>query len=152
MHIQKGNNRNNWLPILFIVIITICWIIGNSLMSSETSNGFSSTISDAILSFFDPNGHIDSHIFHVFIRKAAHFTEYAVLGIFLCILILRKRNTNDLQTIIVSLIIALFIAAIDEFVQNFTGRSSMVKDVIIDLCGATTGILLTCTFSSRRGQ
>lgn len=87
-----------------------------------------------------------------FIRKAAHFTEYAVLGIFLCILILRKRNTNDLQTIIVSLIIALFIAAIDEFVQNFTGRSSMVKDVIIDLCGATTGILLTCTFSSRRGQ
>ena len=31
----------------------------------------------------------------------------------------------------------------DEFIQSFTGRGSSVRDVVLDFCGALTGMLLT---------
>ena len=33
-------------------------------------------------------------------------------------------------------------AVVDEFIQSFTGRTSNVKDILIDFSGAVVGVLL----------
>ena len=72
------------------------------------------------------------------VRKAAHFTEYAVMG-FLWYLLLRKRRNN----IILSISATAFYAASDELHQRFVaGRSGQISDVILDACGGCFGVIM----------
>ena len=71
------------------------------------------------------------------VRKAAHFTEYAVMG-FLWYLLLRKKRNN----IILSISATAFYAASDELHQRFVaGRSGQISDVMLDTCGGCFGVL-----------
>lgn len=70
------------------------------------------------------------------VRKTAHATEYAVLGILLFFAIPGNRY-------VLSLFIAAVYASTDEFHQLFVpGRSGQITDVLIDSCGAIAGLLL----------
>ena len=42
-----------------------------------------------------------------------------------------------------ALFFALLCAVADEFLQSFTGRTSSVRDVLIDFGGAVSGLLLS---------
>ncbi|MBR1555768.1 MAG: VanZ family protein [Oscillospiraceae bacterium] len=71
------------------------------------------------------------------VRKAAHFTEYAVMG-FLWYLLLRKKQNN----IILSIGATAFYAASDELHQRFVaGRSGQISDVLLDACGGCFGVM-----------
>lgn len=76
---------------------------------------------------------------HFYIRKAAHFSEYALLGViaFLnSILYFTKTKTRFFTT----LPFCLLYAATDEMHQLFTdGRCGSPVDVMIDFSGAVTG-------------
>ena len=78
---------------------------------------------------------------HFYIRKAAHFSEYALLGViaFLnSILYFKKTKTRFFTT----LPFCLLYAATDEMHQLFTdGRCGSPVDVMIDFSGAVTGTL-----------
>lgn len=70
------------------------------------------------------------------VRKTAHATEYAILGILAFQVFQKKRYRKSLLT-------AACYAATDEFHQLFVpGRSGQVTDVMIDTCGAAIGLLL----------
>ena len=72
------------------------------------------------------------------VRKAAHFSEYALMG-FLWYLLLRKKRMN----ILLSVSATMLYAASDEFHQTFVnGRSGQLSDVILDTCGGCFGILI----------
>ena len=99
------------------------------------------------------------------VRKAAHVFEYAVLGALLTLLLLeiskrRSRLTGVRYSPAVPLsaavIIGLIYAATDEAHQIFTGRSSKLSDVLIDLAGVMAGAaaawLLSRAFSSLRND
>jgi VanZ family protein len=80
---------------------------------------------------------------HYAVRKIAHFTEYAILGLLLWVPIhfdpLWERWRS--REFLLALLLAALYAASDEFHQKFVpGREAAVRDVMIDTCGAGTGL------------
>lgn len=78
---------------------------------------------------------------NLIIRKNAHAFEYCVLAIFVS-MILFQFNLKGRKAIIYIMFICLFYAVLDEFHQIYVpGRTSSVRDVLIDFTGALIGML-----------
>lgn len=81
---------------------------------------------------------------HFLVRKAAHFTEYAVLGL----LMARAFTSSSHATLrhrwfAVSLLLIAVYALTDEFHQSFVAsRTASVFDSMIDTAGGLTALLL----------
>jgi len=93
-------------------------------------------------------------IYHGFIRKVAHFTEYAVLG-FLSSRAFWNSAARFLQKFwqLFGFIMIFSVAAIDEYNQSFTStRSGSIYDVLIDLSGGLTMILLLVFYRFFNGK
>lgn len=75
------------------------------------------------------------------VRKTAHATEYALLaGLVLGTV---TAGVINIRCVAISAFITILYAATDEFHQLFVpGRSTQVKDVLIDSCGAVIGMLV----------
>ena len=74
------------------------------------------------------------------VRKAAHFSEYALLGLFVELLCV---SFADRLLFLMPESLCLAAALIDEGIQLFSdGRSAQLRDVCIDLSGATLGLLI----------
>jgi len=77
-------------------------------------------------------------LLHFLVRKSAHFTEYAILSA-LWFRALRVHLTSlwRVRWALVGLIISLSVAILDEVHQGFVpSRTSDVRDVLLDFCGA----------------
>ncbi len=79
-------------------------------------------------------------IYHGFIRKFAHFAEYAALAFFaLRAFSASSKKTLQKYSFIFSLILTLLIAAIDEINQSsLASRTGSVRDVLLDFSGGLT--------------
>ena len=87
-----------------------------------------------------------------FIRKAAHVSEYAVLAVLLyrafVHTVFQSRRALSAGSVLLS---CAAYAASDEFHQSFVpSRTASLRDVMIDLCGATLAILLYWSIATRR--
>jgi VanZ family protein len=81
------------------------------------------------------------------IRKSAHVTEYAILGV-LVFLSLRMIFPRFIGISIVSICICYLYAITDEYHQSFVAdRTPLFADVLLDTSGATLGILLLIILS-----
>ncbi|MGN0690957.1 MAG: VanZ family protein [Oscillospiraceae bacterium] len=77
-----------------------------------------------------------------FVRKLAHFTEYALLGGAIYSLILSADTMHIRKKRLAALIAAAAFASLDELHQLLVpARSGKLIDVLIDSCGAAAGIL-----------
>jgi VanZ family protein len=77
-----------------------------------------------------------------FIRKFAHFATYFVLGLGVFYGLRGRLTPNWLRLPLAPLAVG-GLAALDEFHQSLTGgRSPMVQDVILDMCGAFCAVLI----------
>ena len=86
------------------------------------------------------------------IRKLAHVSEYAVLAVLLYRAFVHTvfQSRRALSAGIVLLSCAAY-AASDEFHQSFVpSRTASLRDVMIDLCGATLAVLLYWSIATRR--
>ena len=86
-----------------------------------------------------------------FVRKAAHVLEYAVLAILLYRAFVHTvfQSRRALSAGIVLLSCAAY-AASDEFHQSFVpSRTASLRDVLIDVCGATLAVLLYWSIATR---
>ena len=71
-------------------------------------------------------------------KKGAHFTVYAVLAV-----LFRRALPPSRWIWALSWIFTVLYAASDEWHQSFVpGRHPQLTDVLIDACGATTGLLI----------
>ena len=143
----SGTRIAAWAAVL-LALLTLAGIYSNSLKGAEASVKQSEevlerfrTSAERVLHFFGLPVTQDS-LSH-FVRKTAHFAEYAILGalVLLSMLLFRlpKRSLYFL-----SLPLCAFCAAADEGIQSFApGRSPELADVLIDVAGAAAGILLT---------
>ena len=135
---------------LYIVYILgiIAFIFSNSLPSieesAETSGRLLSFINNILESLKLPIMESD-----VFIRKAAHFAEFFVLGASICGYSYFDKKC-DFNYMVKSILFSCLVAMSDETIQYFTGRGSMLLDVWLDLFGATVGILIARFISKRR--
>lgn len=75
------------------------------------------------------------------IRKMAHFTEYAVLGVLVYFTVMCFKQNKT--AILLSWIICTMYAVSDEFHQIFvSGRSPEFTDICLDSAGAFFGIIV----------
>jgi VanZ family protein len=102
-----------------------------------------------VVSFFYPG--VTQEMFdsiHFYIRKAGHFTEYAVLAL----LLFRAFRSGAgarwrWKWALSSLLVALLYASLDEYHQTFTRhRMGSIHDSLIDASGAVTALLLLWLF------
>ena len=137
-------------------VLTLLWtsfIFSMSLQVGEDSGRLSGGVLNIILDIISPLwenifGPITDNgikLFHHFIRKAAHFTEFMVLGV---LALSTALNFEKLRfKWLVALSYGLLIASFDETLQLFVeGRAGTVTDVCIDFCGVLTGVMLIILF------
>lgn len=88
------------------------------------------------------------------VRKAAHMTEYAILGLISFGFFYHLRQTEKKYSYhLVSWLFCIFYAATDEFHQLFVqGRAGRISDVCIDAAGAAIGLLLLFVFQKIWGK
>jgi VanZ family protein len=81
---------------------------------------------------------------HFFIRKAGHFTIYAVLGLLLFRAFRSGASARwQWRWALASLLVVFFYAGLDEYHQTFTRhREGSVYDSLIDASGAVTTLAL----------
>jgi len=87
-----------------------------------------------------------------FLRKAAHVSEYAMLAVLLyrafVHTVFQSRRALSAGLVLLS---CTAYAASDEFHQSFVpSRTSSLRDVMIDVCGATLAVLLYWSIAMRR--
>lgn len=128
--------------IIFLIcsILTTSYIFYNSFQPKAESKNTSETVTEIVKPIVDPQDKIPKEKMDKTVRKIAHGIEFGVLGIFLALLfksIKLRFNRTDISS---PLLVALIVAVTDEFIQTFTGRGSLVKDVLIDFGGAIIGI------------
>ena len=117
--------------ILFCLIL--CFIWGNSILSREVSGAISHFIADI---FGGEQGATDEG--HHFVRKLAHFTEFAALGAVYWLL--SGEYTSDrAKRIFSAAFVGVFVPICDETLQIFSGRGPALTDVWIDVFGYSTG-------------
>lgn len=100
---------------------------------------------------------IDADLGHTLLRKLAHMTEYAVLGVFWSLQQRRSTCNVPIQSLAVRWQICVLTALIDESIQLFVpGRSGEIRDVWIDGIGAMLGLLAAmipgCFLQGQRNQ
>ena len=145
-------NKNLYLRIFSIlgVVFLSCFIFYMSSKTANASNEISTSFLDGVLELLfknykslpDEEKIIIIQNYHFFIRKLAHFSEFALLGIFSYFFLSTfDRIKNFLAGVIAWCYVTLF-AVSDEIHQLFVeGRSGKVTDVIIDSFGGAVGIL-----------
>ena len=122
------------LTILIGLNLALIW--GNSLMTGLDSEAVSGGVL-AFLGRFLPVLLTEGG--HTFLRKAAHFSEFALLGLLFCgrHRLVRRNTPPHLMGF------GLAVACIDETIQIFTpGRASSLIDVWIDTAGFALGFVV----------
>ena len=120
------------------------FIWGNSLVPGDDSAGLSLAVLAALRHALDACGLPSAWLTNFLVRKAAHFTEYAVLAVLVCNALGARRGS--LRRVIVPLALVLvLVPCVDEGIQLFVeGRSGQLSDVMLDCCGGASGALLRC--------
>jgi VanZ family protein len=126
------------LSILILLNLALIW--GNSMLTGLSSEAVSGGIL-ALLGRFLPV--LLTEAGHTLLRKAAHFSEFALLGLLYC----GRHRLVKGETPVHLMGFGLAVACIDETIQIFTpGRASSLIDVWIDASGFALGLLLIVIF------
>ena len=130
--------------------MTLLVIYGQSLLSRTDSGNASSFVVTWLKPFLDPRELWTEDVFHHFVRKAGHFTEYACFGFFFGRFSMLLGQLRGVRYVSMPLFVALIVAVSDEYLQYFTGRGSAVTDVVLDFAGAMFGFFVIYLLHIRR--
>jgi len=133
-----------YITTVFLVLAsTAVFIFSNSMLSGEDSNQKSGVIVEIIRPIIDPDGHMATYEIQYIVRKTAHFMEFFILGASLTVISFLFGKKVFSPWLFMPMFFTLAAAVADEFVQSFTGRTSLVSDIVIDFSGGMSGIVLT---------
>jgi VanZ family protein len=121
-----------WIGVIFL------------LSSGQGASTRTSIIIRPILEFLFPAATEETiQLYHGFIRKCAHFTEYAVLGVLACRAFAGFQQLRFENTLLACGRLRLAISSADEFNQSFNPeRTGSPVDVLIDLSGGLFGYFI----------
>jgi VanZ family protein len=136
-----------WLPVLGMLVL-MYWFSTDAL-SGENTRG----IIETVLSWFGyhPGNRTLTRI-NYFVRKSAHFTEYAVLAA----LLFRAFRADSayrwrLKWALYSLAVIVSWALLDEWHQSFTHtRGGSIRDSLLDASGGLFSLVIVSVVSIRR--
>ena len=160
---EKPRKRRDFIFFLSSLAATLGWlgfIYSNSLKSAPESGEQSSRVLALIRSlarFVGYEGEVTEH----FVRKLAHFTEFAILSLLVCLSVFtlwrvlhKETASRDVRPLLwVSMPLCMLLASVDEWLQTFSdGRAAELADVLLDTCGAALatlclqGLITFCLF------
>ena len=147
--------KHRRLTILFgiLTVLMVAFIWGNSIQTRDQSSGQSLSVLAWLKPLLDPSGRIDDELFHILIRKTAHFAEFAALGLCVGGFTVNLGRLQGRRYISLPMLMTLGVAVMDEFIQIFSNRGSMVGDIVLDYCGGLTGmavIAVICRLIKRK--
>ena len=129
--------KRYWLVIIFSLIV--CFIWGNSVLSSRLSSSISIAVGEFFASIFGTGDGVTT-VGGLSVRKMAHFIEFAALGVVASLLFKRFLKNKGIYLLTLASC-GVFVALMDETIQIFSSRGSSVRDVWIDVFGYTVGCL-----------
>lgn len=160
----RGHQRNrgtSWRP-WALVLLWVMVIWGHSLMPGDASSAESSVFVKAAqrvvyviyqqhFALFDRLAQAHPHfllsltdpeVMHFYVRKAGHFSEYLVLACF-TLNAVRRTLSGFLSGALAALLFWVATPCVDEWIQlHVPGRAGMLTDVLIDMSGFATGLVL----------
>ena len=147
---NTSKSRSKTATILLVLLIfQMFFIFTMSSFGPDSSNAQSNFFVDLISGLMpiksgpvEPILDLKTLIF--FVRKTAHFTEYAILGLLFYLNL--KHHSNKKQSpklFALAILFSALYACTDEFHQLFVpGRTGQIFDVFVDTLGATFGCLI----------
>ena len=121
-----------------LLVLNLLFIWGNSMLPASASDAVSSGALawlSWLFGIFGDHG-------HKILRKMAHMTEFASLGLLLS-WFWQLRGQRGFHRISLVLLCGLLAACVDESIQILSpGRSSSLIDVWIDMGGFVAGMIL----------
>ena len=135
--------------IIALIIISTFFAWGQSMLPIPQSQEESGTIKEILEEVINNIANVQEgkpiEIPESLIRKAAHVTEYFVIGAEWMLLFIDKKNYKWY----LCWLIGFFTGFIDETIQLFVvGRSGEVRDLWFDFGGVVLGTLIALAFSS----
>ena len=147
---SEGKRGKRWV----FLVLTLLWMLVIFMMSSQSADDSTATsihVGETIGEYFVPGYRewppeeqveFAVNIDHP-VRKAAHATEYTILGILLFLTCRDSFGMNLKDSFKTAFLAGVFYAATDEFHQLFVpGRAGMISDVLLDSIGVLLGCLL----------
>lgn len=128
---------------IILMIVIFAFSSHSGTQSSEVSSGITSLLfaehNRDYISFLSAGGISPNASAELFLRKFAHFTEYAFLGF--CVANAVCRHTDDTESMtLFSLLIPFIYSVSDEIHQYFVPqRSCSIADIMIDTSGIIAG-------------
>lgn len=120
----------------------VLFIFSNSMKTADLSSADSGAVLQMVRQVLAAVGMDGAGITEHVIRKTAHFTEYAVLGILLC-LCFRTFSLSLDRRILCQTLVSFLAPFTDETIQLFVaGRSGQISDVWLDCAGAAFGTMV----------
>lgn len=143
---KKLKTGVSWLLVLMWMGI----IYALSAQTATVSSDLSGSVLELLVSMTGNllTNHVQDLMYlHFLVRKYAHFSAYAILGILVMSAFLKTKARKESYGLIVvalnTFIVCFLYAYFDEWHQTFVaGRSGEFRDVLIDSAGASFGILL----------
>ena len=133
------------------VVAWACFVLFASSSNFSASNT-SRIIRPLLLWLFPDISEASLILAHFFVRKAAHFTEYAVLAL----LAARAFRTSSRAALsrrwwLASFILIAAVALVDEYHQSFVPtRTGTVYDSLLDMAGGATALVCMSLWLARR--
>ena len=136
--------RHAKLLISLLLILQMLFIFTMSSFGSDSSNAQSGQIIQVLRQVFSSLSHTsgpDASVLAFIVRKTAHFTEYAILGILFYFFYRQTLpQKNGLRLFVLAILSSFLYACTDEIHQLFVpGRSGQLTDVLVDTLGASFG-------------
>lgn len=124
-----------WAVFLPVILLTLCFIFGNSMQTAAQSTGSSDIVIEKVEPVLEPvvgEGNVTVKL----IRKLAHFCEFALLGAETALLLVFLGSVS-IGNFMYSGFFGLLCCLCDETIQLVvqSGRSAEVLDVWIDYAG-----------------
>lgn len=128
-----------------VAVLYVLFIFSNSMKTADLSSADSGAVLRLVKQVLAAGGVDGTIITEHMIRKTAHFTEYAALGILLCLCFQAYALPFDRR--LLSQVLAGFLVPFtDETIQLFVaGRSGQISDVWLDCAGAAFGTIIFIT-------
>ncbi len=136
-----------------LIVLTLAFIFGNSLLTVEKSNNASSGIVDMVeqippVQNAITNDKITKPQLTEIVRSFAHAIEFMVLAAELMTLVLLLNLKPLVYAAFLPLFASLAFGVIDESLQMMNDRSPQIEDILKDFAGAVVGVLtVLCVYA-----